>query len=151
VTRRTFEKQSHISAPAQVVFDWHKSDEALEKLIPPGDPVTVKSRSGGIRNGATVTLRIQFLGPLGMDWVARHQNYQEGRRFEDVQESGPFAYWCHAHRTEPTGHNECLLTDHVEYELPMGRIGDLVAGWFVRRKLNSMFDYRHRVTKDALE
>jgi ligand-binding SRPBCC domain-containing protein len=151
MTRRTFEKESRIKAPAQEVFDWHKTDEALEKLIPPSDPVSVKSRSGGIKDGATVTLRIQFLGPLGMDWIAHHQNYEEGRQFEDVQKSGPFKYWCHTHIVEPVDDEECLLRDHVEYELPFGWLADFLAGWFVRRKLQSMFDYRHQVTREELE
>jgi len=151
MTRRTFEKESRIEASAQEVFDWHKTDEALEELIPPSDPVTVKSRSGGIQDGATVTLRIQFLGPLGMDWVARHRNYEEGRQFEDVQESGPFRSWCHTHEVEPIDDSTCRLRDRVEYELPFGWITDLLAGWFVRRKLQSMFEYRHDVTREELE
>lgn len=151
VTRRTFDKKSTIAAPAEHVFDWHKTDEALEKLIPPWAPVGVKSRSGGIRDGATVTLRLQLLGPLGTDWVARHQNYVEGKQFEDVQENGPFRHWVHTHSFEEKDAQRCVLHDHVEYELPFGRVADFLAGWFVRRQLESMFEYRHRTTKEILE
>jgi ligand-binding SRPBCC domain-containing protein len=36
------------------------------------------------------------------------------------------------------------------YELPFGWAGKLVAGWFVQRKLIRLFEYRHRVTAQAM-
>lgn len=149
--KRTFEASSVIEVPARDLFDWHKTEEALEKLIPPGEPVSVKSRTSGIQDGDVVTLRISFLGPIGMDWVAEHQNYREGRQFEDVQTSGPFAHWVHTHIVEELDETRSRLRDEVEYALPFGRLGDWLGNWFVRRKLESMFEYRHRVTREALE
>lgn len=149
--KRQFERKCEIDASAETVFDWHKTDRALEKLIPPGDPVEVKSRSGGIQDGATVTLRITIIGPIGMDWVARHQNYAEGEQFQDVQVKGPFKHWKHTHLVEPIAETRCRLIDRVEYALPFGRIGDFLGGWLVRRKLSSMFDYRHEITKQETE
>lgn len=148
--KRTFEKESLIRASADEVFDWHKTEDALEKLIPPNDPVTVGERDGSVKDGDTVTLVIGF-GPFEMEWLARHQNYEEGRQFEDVQVHGPFAHWVHTHEVIPEDEGSCRLRDHVEYAVPFGFIGDLLAGWFVRRKLRSMFEYRHSVTKQELE
>jgi hypothetical protein len=34
----------------------------------------------------------------------------------------------------------------VEYALPFGIFGRWVAGWYVRRKLEKLFEYRHQVT-----
>lgn len=150
--KRQFLKESLVNAPARDVFDWHKTGEALEKLIPPSDPVTVVERTGGIdEEGSTLTLRIKLLGPLAIHWVARHQNYVEGRRFEDVQVRGPFAHWVHSHEVEPVGETQCRLRDRIEYALPLGWLGDLLGNALVRRKLESMFDYRHRVTREELE
>ncbi len=151
VIKRTFEYSSIIDAPAQTVFDWHKTDEALETLIPPGDPVSVKSRTGGIRAGDVVVLRITLLGPIGMDWVAEHRHYEEGRQFEDVQTQGPFAHWVHTHIVDDLDEDRCRLRDEVEYALPFGRIGDWLSNWLVRRKLTSMFEYRHNITREATE
>jgi ligand-binding SRPBCC domain-containing protein len=52
---------------------------------------------------------------------------------------------------EPDGAGGSWLVDHIEYELPLGAIGNLVAGRFVRNKIDKMFDYRHAVTKRACE
>lgn len=37
------------------------------------------------------------------------------------------------------------MTDEIEYALPLGWLGELVAGNFTREKLRRMFDYRHEV------
>jgi hypothetical protein len=60
-----------------------------------------------------------------------------------VQRKGPFAYWYHRHRFEPTARGTTLMTDEIEYAVPFGRLGEWLAGWFVRQKLQRMFDYRH--------
>ncbi len=75
-----------------------------------------------------------------------HQDFEEGRYFSDVQVSGPFAYWKHTHTFEPDGPASCTLEDKVEYALPFGLLGRWVAGSFVRRKLEEMFEHRHTVT-----
>lgn len=147
-----FEKESELDAPASVVFDWHMKEEAFERLIPPWEPVEVVSRSGGIKEeGSRVTLSIGILGPLRVKWVAEHRNFEKGRRFQDVQVKGPFARWIHTHEMVPLDSDRCLLRDHIEYALPGGRVGEWLGGWFVRRKLSRMFDYRHRVTREAVE
>jgi ligand-binding SRPBCC domain-containing protein len=57
--------------------------------------------------------------------------------------------WEHKHSFLPDGEGS-ILEDRIEYALPGGRVAHWVAGWFVRRKLKRMFDYRHKVTMDSL-
>jgi hypothetical protein len=51
---------------------------------------------------------------------------------------------------EPNGPSACILTDYIQYELPLGFAGKVIGGWFVRRKLVRLFKYRHRVTAEAM-
>jgi ligand-binding SRPBCC domain-containing protein len=51
---------------------------------------------------------------------------------------------------EPDGAAGCILTDYIQYELPLGLAGKVLGGWFVRRKLVRLFKYRHRVTAGAM-
>jgi hypothetical protein len=74
-----------------------------------------------------------------------------GRQFCDRQAHGPFRYWQHRHRFEPDGPSVCQLEDDVEYALPLGRLGGIVAGARVHQKLERMFAYRHAVTKADIE
>jgi len=74
-----------------------------------------------------------------------------GRQFCDRQAHGPFRYWQHRHRFEPDGPSVCQLEDDVEYALPLGRLGGIVAGARVHQKLERTFAYRHAVTKADIE
>ena len=143
-----FVRRSRIEAPADAVFAWHLRPDALEKLIPPGEPMKVLETTGGIGDGARVVFLVQ-VGPVPMRWVAEHRNYLPGREFTDVQVAGPFAFWEHRHRVEPDGPGACVLEDRIDYALPLGWLGRAVAGWYVRRKLDRLFAYRHRITAEA--
>lgn len=145
----TFNFRSRIPAPAYVVFRWHARPDALERLTPPWERAQIIDRTGGIQNGARVTLLVGRW-PLRVKWIAEHCDYVEGRQFRDIQVRGPFARWDHTHLVTPDGPDACWLEDRIEYALPLGGLGQLVAGWYVRRKLRRLFAYRHRVTADAV-
>ena len=140
-----FIRRSRISASAAQVYAWHALPEALELLTPPGEAVTVVERTGGIEYGARVVLQFGRW-PFRRRWIAEHREFEVGRFFSDIQVSGPFAYWKHTHSFEPDGPCACFLEDRVEYAVPFGAVGRLVAGWYVRRKLAKLFEYRHEVT-----
>lgn len=139
-----FVKKTLIPAPPEEVFRWHARPGALERLSPPWDRVKLIERRGGLEPGSRVTLSVGA-GPLSQTWIAEHGPMSAGRMFSDRQLSGPFASWDHVHRFEPSG-DGCILEDCIEYELPFGIIGRTLGSGFVRRKLESAFDYRHRVT-----
>lgn len=141
---RLFEKRTRIPAPASKVFEWHLRPGAFERLNPPWEPVTVVKRTGEISNGGQVTLRIPLVGPFTKTWVSRHQGFIPGEQFQDVQLRGPFASLVHSHRVEADGPDACFLIDHLEYELPFGPLGSF-GHHFVQRKLQRVFDYRHRL------
>jgi len=144
-----FIAKSRMEASAEEVFRWHAEPTALERLIPPWEPVEIIERAPGIHNGDSGVLRVR-LGPFRIRWVFQHCDYVEGRQFRDVQISGPFRRWEHTHRMDPDGVAACTLTDTICYEVPLGFVGKLLGGWFVRRKLVRLFNYRHRITADAM-
>jgi len=140
-----FVRRSRIEAPAADLYAWHALPDALERLTPPGEHIEMLERIGGIERGARVVMRFGRW-PFRMRWVAVHQEYEPGRYFSDLQVSGPFAYWKHTHTFEPDDPAACILEDKVEYALPFGFLGRWIAGGFVRRKLEDLFEYRHAVT-----
>jgi ligand-binding SRPBCC domain-containing protein len=141
----TFVRRSRIDAPAAEVYAWHALPGALERLTPPGERVKIIDKIGGIERGARVVLQFGRW-PFLRQWVAEHRDCEAGRYFSDVQISGPFAYWKHTHTFDPDGPSACFLEDRVEYALPFGVPGRWFAGWYVRRKLVRLFEYRHEVT-----
>jgi uncharacterized protein len=144
-----FVKRSRIAASADDVFRWHARPGALERLTPPWTALDVVERRGGIENGARIAFNLP-LGPTHVRWVAEHRDYVEGRQFRDVQVEGPFARWEHTHRFEPDGSAASTLEDRISYELPLGAVGGLLGGPFVRAMLAQMFTYRHETTAQDL-
>lgn len=142
--RHRFIKQSEIPAAPEAVFAWHEQPGAVEKLTPPWEKVEMLERGQSLQVGTRVVFKV-FTGPIGQKWVAEHIEYDPPRLFADVQRQGPFAYWYHRHRFEPTERGTTLMTDDIEYALPMGWLGELVGGSFTRAKLQKMFEYRHQV------
>jgi ligand-binding SRPBCC domain-containing protein len=144
-----FAKRSRIDAPADVLFRWHAEPGAFERLSPPWEPVEFIVPAPGIRNGDRGVLGVR-LGPFRVRWEFEHRNYIEGRQFQDVQIRGPFRRWEHTHRFIPDGDAACWLEDRVEYELPFGFLGRWFGGPMVRRRLERLFAWRHKVTAEAM-
>jgi uncharacterized protein (TIGR01777 family) len=141
--------RSRIDVPARSLFDWHTRPGAFLRLNPPWDPVTLLERRGSIRDGDISTIRMH-IGPLHKDWVARHHDYIEGSQFRDTQTTGPFARWTHTHRFEPLDSAASILHDEIDYALPMGTVGSILAGSMTRRRLDALFAFRHHTTRHDL-
>jgi ligand-binding SRPBCC domain-containing protein len=144
-----FVAASRIEASAEELFRWHAEPDALERLTPPWERIEIIERARGIRDGDRGAMWV-YMGPFRLRWNFEHRDYIEGRQFRDVQTSGPFRHWEHTHLFTPESADACRLEDRIEYELPFGALGNLLGGWLVRRKLARVFEYRHRVTAEAM-
>lgn len=145
-----FVKESRIAAPPGVVFAFHESPGALERLNPPGQNVRVVQGGDSLRPGSRTVLRIG-LGPLAIRWVAVHTEYDPPHLFADRQESGPFASWSHRHRFLDDGQGGTILRDEVDFEPHLGPLGRWLGGAWICRKLQKLFDYRHEATRRIVE
>jgi len=147
----TFKRSVRIERSAAEVFAWHERPGAFQRLAPPWQKLELISQAGGIRDGATVSLRTK-IGPVWVRWDVEHHDYIEGVQFRDLQRRGPFAHWEHLHRIEPVdGGRACVLTDAITYRLPLGVLGRIGGGAFARAELERLFNYRHALTKADLE
>jgi len=143
-------RQTHIEASPEEVFAFHESPGAIEYLIPPWEKMKVVEASKSLQVGSRVILEGRLLGILPVRWVAEHTEYQPPHLFADRQVSGPFASWHHRHHFLPDGKGGTILRDEVELEPPMGIIGRLLGGWFIRQKLEKMFSWRQDTTRQLI-
>ena len=171
---------SELPVSIETAFAYHERPGCLNRLIPPWQSVEIVSSDGSLKPGSRVTLKTRIAG-VPVRWEARHTEYEPPHRFADVQDSGPFAAWHHEHRfvaSNPPDTNSdsgevdqsnrdvdagtetaemasatfgCRLTDSVDYRLPGGSVGKLFGRSMARRELETMFAYRHRVTRDDLQ
>jgi ligand-binding SRPBCC domain-containing protein len=143
-----FEKRTRIAAPAAAVFAFHDRPEALTLLIPPWEPARVVEKTPGLHVGVRAVIEVR-VGSMVHRLVSEHTACEDGRMFQDTLRDGPFKKWVHTHTMEPDGAGGSWLVDHIEYDL--GRIGNLGAGWLVKRRMEKMFAYRHEMTRKTCE
>jgi hypothetical protein len=143
-----FERRCPVPVSADELYAWHARPGALQRLVPPWERVALVSQTGGVADGRVV-MRNTIAGPIKALWVAQHGDHVPGRRFTDVQEQGPFTRWAHTHAFEPTVDGSELV-DHIEYQVPLGPLGQLVAGRPIAARLDRMFDFRHQRTREDL-
>ncbi|MFD1813641.1 TIGR01777 family oxidoreductase [Rhodococcus gannanensis] len=142
------EYSSTVPASIREVFDWHASPGALQRLLPPWQPVGVVAESHSLADGhAVVSL------PGGVRWVAAHDpaGYDPPRRFVDrIDRVGPV--WPRVGVSLPWRHEHTFTEvaadagDAAEFT----RITDRVETPAPAALLRQMFRYRHRQCADDL-
>lgn len=151
-----YEARTELPVGVSRAFAYHQRPGCLERLIPPWESVTIADSDGSLEPGSRVVLKTRLFG-VPLTWVAQHTRYEPPRLFADTQLSGPFARWDHEHRFDPIGDDAgdaaaaCQLTDRIEFRLPGGSLGKRLGAGKARRTIESMFAYRHRVTRDDLQ
>lgn len=119
----------------------------LERITPPLLQFHVKDKSTPkIEKDTLIRYRLKLRG-LPMGWTSRIAVWDEHREFVDTQINGPYQFWYHRHLFESLG-SGTLCTDRVQYKLPMGMIGNLVASSFVRKDVEAIFRFRNQTLKE---
>ena len=142
----TYERSTALPHSAERAFAWHERPGALDRLLPPGERAETLERTGTIRDGDRVTLRVR-VGPFSARWTLQHEGYRPGEAFEDRQLDGPGRSWHHRHLFHSTGASRCELTDRIEYE--PGGLSALPGSAWRRKRLERIFRFRHeRLRRD---
>ena len=100
-----------------------------------------------LRRGAEIEYQIRWLG-IPMSWKTIISAYEPPLFFEDEQARGPYAVWRHRHTFEEV-EDGTLISDRVEYALPLGALGRVVQP-IVRRQLLGIFEFRQRALPPLL-
>jgi uncharacterized protein (TIGR01777 family) len=144
-----FEKRSILPVPADELYAWHARPGAFDRLTPPWRRLRVVERTGSIGDGDRLVFEYG-VGPVKRRWSAVHRDHVEGVGFTDVQEAGPFARWEHRHRFTAEDGGGSVLEDRVDYELPGPGLANRRAEGAVWRRVDRLFVFRHRRTRDDL-
>lgn len=136
-----FEREQWLPHDPGEVFEFFSDVRNLERITPPFLNFNVRDLSTKeLGEGTLINYSLRLHG-LPMRWQSRIEDWKPNERFVDTQTSGPYALWHHTHEFEP--HNGgTIVRDRVRYRLPLGALGDLVAGAWIRSDLRRIFDYR---------
>ena len=147
---QTFTKESIIPTSPERVFAFHELPDALERLTPPWESAQIVQAAPDLTVGSRAIIETRIFGIFPVRWVAEHTAYDPPHMFEDVQVKGPFRRWRHRHIIEPHPAG-AVLRDEIEYEPPLGFIGQLATPIVIVPRLEKLFEYRHRVTREWCE
>ena len=151
---RHYIARQELPVDAQAAFHYHDRPGALNRLIPPWESVKVEHSDQSLKPGSRVILKASAAG-IPVRWVAEHTDYEPPKRFCDTQLSGPFSLWNHQHCfseiNDSTTDAKSVLTDQIEYRLPLGGLGDLFGSGKALKTIEAMFAYRHRITQNDLQ
>jgi len=146
---RTLVRETFLPLPRPAVFAFFADARNLEAITPASmrfrilTPLPIEMRAG-----ALIDYRLRLRG-IPVRWRTRIEEWVPDRRFVDVQLSGPYRSWRHTHQFEDA-EGGTRMRDTVEYELPLGPLGDLAHALFVRREVEGIFDHRNRVIGSLL-
>ena len=131
---------------ARQAWDFFSSPKNLAVITPREMNFKILSMSGGDKMypGQIITYKVNVLPMVRMRWVTEISHVQEPEYFTDEQRFGPYSLWHHKHHfTDVDG--GVLMTDEVDYALPLGLLGQFAHWLFVGREVNRIFDHRNKV------
>jgi ligand-binding SRPBCC domain-containing protein len=170
--RHTYHSEHWLPYSIDLVFAFFSNPENLPRLMPPWQKARIEEAAlttpqlqigshleGPVAGpGSRITLSFKPFpyAPMRIPWEAEITEFVWNDHFCDRQLRGPFTYWhhCHSLRSETRidtsiSNSGTLLRDEIEYELPLGKLGDL-ANHLVTGQLRSTFTYRHKRTDELL-
>ncbi|MDZ4821663.1 MAG: SRPBCC family protein [Planctomycetota bacterium] len=139
----TLERSQFIRRDCADVFAFFADATNLEKITPPALRFhIVTPRPIQMQAGTVIDYRLRLYG-VGFSWRTTIELFEPPTRFVDTQTIGPYRSWRHMHEFHSVD-GGTLMTDRVEYQMPLGLLGGVAQRLFVRRSLRNIFDYRQQ-------
>jgi ligand-binding SRPBCC domain-containing protein len=141
MTVHRLQRTQLVPAPVEAVAPFFEAPENLALITPPWMRFRIVTPGPiAMRTGARIDYTLRILG-LPLSWRTLITEFEPGRRFVDQQERGPYRLWRHLHEFEPV-EGGTLVRDTVDYEVPLGPLGELARRLYVARTLERIFDHR---------
>ncbi|MCY0968576.1 SRPBCC family protein [Chryseobacterium wangxinyae] len=136
-------KQQQLNCDIETAWKFFSSANNLSKITPKDMNFTVRTKmeSDEIFEGMIIDYYVSPLLGIKMDWQTEITQVNHQRSFTDFQKKGPYKLWNHFHEFIPN-EKGVLIKDTVDYELPMGFLGEIAHSIFVKSKLEHIFSYR---------
>lgn len=125
----------------QEAFAIFEDPRNLAKITPPWlnfqiitpEPIVMKK-------DAVFDYRFKWVG-LPMSWQTIITDYEPPFYFVDFQAKGPYTLWKHSHTFKPSAEGT-IVTDEVEFILPLGILGKIALKAGVSEQLKQIFRFR---------
>jgi len=145
----SFQTKQCIPISTEQAWDFFSSPANLQRITPAEMGFKIISRFHELRMypGQLIEYKVRPLLGIPVYWMTEITQVQEPVYFIDQQRFGPYTLWHHQHHFKaiPGG---VEMTDIVHYRIPLGLLGDLANWLFVKKKLESIFQYRYKAVEE---
>jgi uncharacterized protein YbjT (DUF2867 family)/ligand-binding SRPBCC domain-containing protein len=131
-----------IARPIEDVFAFFASPRNLARITPAGLGFEYLTDDIEAREGLRIAYRLRPLFGVPVTWHTLIDRFDPPHGFRDIQVKGPYTRWIHEHKFRAVD-GGTIVEDHVAYELPLGRAGDVAHG-LVQGELDQIFRHRAR-------
>ncbi len=151
IMRDIFQSEQWVPCPRERVFSFFANPANLPPLMPAWQRARVEKAPDVAVEGSLITISFRPvpLLPLRLEWDALITEFRWNDFFCDEQRRGPFKYFRHCHRIREE-RSGTVVSDHVEYELPFGVLGDMANSLMMKRQIRSLFRHRQKMLPKLL-
>ena len=132
------------------VFDYLTNPAELPALLAPAINVKVVTADAQLKRGNEVHFEMTRFG-LSQSIRFRVEDILRGSRLSYRQSEGVFASWSHTIKFDDHGENKTLVTDLVDYQIPMGLLGHLADDLLLKRDMTRLLASRLRKARAHFE
>jgi len=139
-------REQQLNCSIERAWGFFSSANNLSVITPKDMSFTVltKLESDDIFEGMLIDYHVSPLFKIKMNWQTEIIKVDYMKSFIDFQVKGPYKVWHHYHEFIENDEG-VLVKDIVDYELPMGFLGEIAHHLFVKKKLEHIFNYRQEV------
>jgi ligand-binding SRPBCC domain-containing protein len=141
-------RKQFLPISVEKAWEFFSTPRNLAKITPGDMAFVIVSdlKDEAIYEGMNIEYRVKPLLGIPMKWVTKIGAVKNNYKFVDMQMQGPYALWEHTHTFDKVD-GGVMMTDEVDYALPLGLLGQLAHWLLVKKKLENIFDYRERMIK----
>lgn len=142
-------REQQLNCDIQTAWEFFSSANNLSKITPKemNFIVLTEMTEDEIFEGMIIDYYVSPVFGIKMKWKTEITQVDFQKSFTDFQKKGPYKLWNHHHEFV-INDKGVLMKDSVDYELPLGFLGEIAHKLFVKKKLEHVFSYRYKVLEE---
>lgn len=138
-----------IKTDIDTLWEFMSSPKNLQAITPKSMlfKITSDNKDEKMYPGMIISYKVAPVLNIPMTWVTEITQVKKHAFFIDNQVIGPYKLWHHQHIFEPTK-DGILMKDIITYAPPFGIIGKIANFLFIKRKVESIFDFRFEILEE---
>lgn len=133
----------HVNISLEEAWEFFSNPANLAVITPSEMNFEIIDQPSAMYEGMLIRYKVSPLKGLRLDWTSAITKIEHHNYFIDEQIEGPYKFWHHEHHfKEVNGGVE--LNDILFYQLPLGGLGKIFHPILVKKKLDSIFNFRYK-------